>query len=179
MKLPSEDRLWRDGFVGYMVRALYRLTWQRIQFLPADEHLWRAFHQRDQVYATGELKPSFFRDRSGLSCDLARFSNPEASRRGHSDKMYPAEAGLVEFRVLDVRAVGSDVEHDPVKRPRQSLSFGRPISTLLARTWSTLRLWRRRHNYAHSKVTSPIRRPDGEEYLATVASFRIQQRLRV
>jgi hypothetical protein len=136
-----------------MVRALYRLTWQRIQLLPDNERLWRAVRQRDQVYATGELKPSFFRDESGLSCDLARFSTPEASRRGHAEQPYPLEAGLVEFKVLDVRAVGSDVEHVPLQiSPR---------------------------NYAHSQFTSIIERPDGEEQLVAAASFRIPQRFRV
>ncbi|OGQ77412.1 MAG: hypothetical protein A2289_25255 [Deltaproteobacteria bacterium RIFOXYA12_FULL_58_15] len=63
----------------------------------------------------GEIKISFFRDnRHGTSCDLARFSTREKSRRGHSQaSRRGADAGLVEFSAADVRSVGSDVHHRP------------------------------------------------------------------
>jgi hypothetical protein len=135
-----------------MVRAFYRVAWRRIQLVPDSELLWRALRQRDQVYATGEIKPAFFRDQSGLSCDLARFSTPEASRRGHGKQKYPAEAGLVEFRVVDVRALGSNVRHAPTRDPQI--------------------------NYAHSQFTTFLDKP-AAELLIAVASFRIPQRFRV
>jgi hypothetical protein len=152
MHLPWERQLWKDGLIGYAVRAIYHLTWRRIRWIPDNERLWRALHKRDQVYAkTGMIKPSFFRDRSGLSCDLARFTTPEASRLGHGDQDSPAEAGLVEFRALDVRRCGSDVQHAPVKTPRP--------------------------NYAHSMFTSVVEGTEGED-LARAACFRIPHRLR-
>jgi hypothetical protein len=135
-----------------MVRAVYRLTWVQIRFLPSNERLWRALRQKDQVYETGEIKPSFFRDRSGLSCDLARFSTEEVSKRGHAEEDYPPEAGLVEFTVRDVRGVGSDVGHVPMKTPRR--------------------------NYAHSQLTTFIEKPQAEQLVAA-AFFIIQQRFKI
>src|SRR5213594_140312 len=102
-----ENRLWRPGFLGLISRALFRMAWIRIQLIPGEERLWRALHKREQVYADGTIKPAFFRDVSGLSCDLARFSTPERSRRGHGRQPYPQETGLVEFRARHVRAAGS------------------------------------------------------------------------
>jgi hypothetical protein len=105
----------------------------------------------DQVYADGRLKPAFFRDRTGLSVDLARFSTPEVSRVGHAEKPYPTESGLVELRVSDVRQAGTDIRHEPVSQPRR--------------------------NYAHSQLTS-VPGQAGLEALSKVATFRIDQRFK-
>lgn len=156
-----------------MVRKLYRITWQQIRLLPDRERLWRALRQKDQLYPTGEIKPSFFRDRSGLSCDLARFSTPEASRRGHGEQAYPAEAGLVEFSVLDVRAIGSDVLHVPVKT---TVPVARAASF-----FSRLRLRGSTHsirNYAHAQFTSYLERPEAEQLILR-SFFLIEQRFKV
>lgn len=149
-----EHRLWKSGFLGSVIRALFRAAWARIRFVPDAEKLWRALHKPDQLYKeTGRPKPSFFRDVNGLSCDLARFSSPQRSCAGHGPKPYPAKAGLVEFSVERVRAVGSDVGHRPVKPPLT-----------------------RHRNYGHAQFTSVPDGP-GQSSLAKSATFRIRHRL--
>jgi hypothetical protein len=128
------------------------MLWIRIQLIPDEERLWRALHQRDQVYANGEIKPAFFRDIHGLSCDLARFSTPERSRRGYGQQAFPQGAGLVEFRARHVRAAGSDVRHEPKKEPPP--------------------------NYAHSQFTVCLERA-GQDLLKREAQFRIAQGVRL
>lgn len=71
-------------------------------------------HKKDQLYENGDIKPSFFRDKNGLSCDLARFSTVERSRRGYNAPPWPDAAGLVEIRVMHARKAGSDVGHKPI-----------------------------------------------------------------
>ena len=71
-------------------------------------------HKKDQLYENGDIKPAFFRDKTGLSCDLARFSTVERSRRGYNPPPWPDAAGLVEIRVTHARAAGSDVRHKPI-----------------------------------------------------------------
>ena len=106
------------------------------------------------MYKNGIPKPSFFRDRNGLSCDLARFSTPERSRRGYADAPWPEEAGLVEFRARDVRDARSDVQHTPLKKPN----------------------WPFR-NYAHC-ILNPNPPTEGIDHLTRVCTWRIPQRVR-
>lgn len=135
-----------------MTRLWFRIWRIRLTFIPDKEKLWRALHRADQVYKeTGRPKPSFFRDRSGLSCDLARFSTPERSRRGHGPKPYPPECGLVEISTALVREAGSDVAHVPVNEvPR---------------------------NYAHTQFVSVVA-GEGLELLARESTYRIHHRFR-
>jgi len=150
--MPRLERtLWQCGFLGFIVRFLFKALWLTIRLIPDEERLWRAVRKPDQVYKDGRLKPSFFRDKSGLSCDLARFSTPEKSRMGHGLNPYPPESGLVEIRVLNVRAVGSDVAHRPITTPRR--------------------------NYAHTEFTSV---PDskGLDSLVQASTFRIMHTFR-
>jgi hypothetical protein len=127
-----EPKLWKTGFLGYIVRLLFRMAWININHIPSEEKLWRAVNKPDQVYKdTGRPKPSFFRDRSGLSCDLARFSTPEKSRVGHGTKPYPPDSGLVEFTVSTVRALGSDVVHKPVRDPKPSYAHAQLTTVLI------------------------------------------------
>lgn len=100
---------------------------------------------------TGQPKPAFFRDKSGLSVDLARFSNPERSRIGHAEKPYPRETGLIELTVRRVRDAGSDVGHVPVSAPRR--------------------------NYAHAQFTS-VPGSSGLDQLSKGARYKIQQRFK-
>jgi len=148
-----ETKLWMSGLVGFAVRWIFRLTWRRIEFIPPGEKLWRALHKVDQVYReprrAGRPKPSFFRDKWGLSCDLARFSTAERSRIGHAEKPHPAEAGLVEFSVGNVREIGSDVRHEPVRKPRR--------------------------NYAHAQFTSTPSTP-ARSKLADKSTYHVPQR---
>ena len=106
--------LWRDGWIGWLVRKIYSTRWKIIEHIPDDEKLWRAVHKKDQLYENGDIKPAFFRDKTGLSCDLARFSTVERSRRGYNPPPWPDAAGLVEIRVTHARAAGSDVRHKPI-----------------------------------------------------------------
>jgi hypothetical protein len=84
--------------------------------------LWRAVYNDFQM-RDGQLKPGFFRDKRGLSCDLARFSTREKSRLGRG--LWPTTAGLVEISAGLVRGVTqikthSDVLHDPVTEPKKN-----------------------------------------------------------
>lgn len=121
----------------------------KIQVVPDTEKLWRAINKPEQVYKdTGRPKPAFFRDKTGLSCDLARFSTPERSRIGHGEKPYPAESGLVEFETQMVRTAGADVRHAPVKEPRR--------------------------NYAHAQIESLLSAA-GQEAMSKLARYRVNQ----
>jgi hypothetical protein len=95
----------------------------KLQSIPPSEKLWRSVYKKEQLRRDGTVKPSFFKDKRGLSCDLARFSTIELSRRGHQvPPAWPNEAGLVEFTVAAVRAVGSDVEHKPLRMPPDNMN---------------------------------------------------------
>jgi hypothetical protein len=109
--------------------------------------LWRAIYKKDQLYEHGGIKPVFFRDKNGLSCDLARFSSMEQSRRGYKPPPWPDAAGLVEFSACDVRMANSDIEHKP-------LSGEHP-------------------NYSHSQLTTLLSKPE-QELMCTVAKFRVK-----
>jgi hypothetical protein len=130
-------------------RALFKRRWRQIQFIPDDEKLWRALHRLEQIYPkghpkaelVGKPKPSFFRDRNGLSCDLARFSTEQQSRLGYGDEPYPVGAGLVEFTASQFRKVQSDVGHKPVAGPN-------------TRNASPNSLRGPKENYAHVQVTT-------------------------
>jgi len=147
-----EQKLWKGGFSGWFASVLLRLRFWQISYLPDEEILWRALFKRDQVYADGSIKPSFFRDRrGGLSCDLARLSSAERSRRGYTEPPWPDEAGLVAFRVGHVRAAGSNVAHKPLRRPHP--------------------------NYSHCEFEDQLSGP-GEGVLAGHAWFEVPQRVR-
>jgi len=89
-----------------------------IHHIPDEASLWRAI-QPAQINRHGEIKPSYFRDnRGGYSCDIAAFSSREKSRLGYTTPaVWSDEAGLVEFKAGDVRSVGADVEHKPLRDP--------------------------------------------------------------
>jgi hypothetical protein len=110
--------LWTDGLRGYLSRVFHERSWLAIEKIPGDERLWRSVYRPEQVKPDGTLKPSFFKNKNGTSCDLARFSTMEKSRRGYGvPPQWPEEAGLVEFTVSMVRNVDADVLHAPTKVP--------------------------------------------------------------
>ena len=84
--------------------------------------LWRAVHHSVQINNKGELKPGFFRNREGVSCDLSAYTNEERARRGLTEPPRPDYSGLVEFTVAHVRVLSeeSDVKHDPLKHPKKN-----------------------------------------------------------
>lgn len=147
-----EKGLWRGGWIGWLASLGLRLRWWKISYIPGPEVHWRALFKRDQVYADGSIKPSFFRDRrGGLSCDLARLSTTKRSRRGYVPPPWPEESGLVAFRAHDVRDSGSDVDHFPLKEPAE--------------------------NYSHCQFTQQLTKK-GEVHLADAARFAVEQRVR-
>ena len=150
-----ERKLWKSGLTGSIVRLIFRAVWVRIQQIPDSERLWRTLHKPDLVYKhNGKPKPAFFRDKNGLSCDIARLSTPQRTKIGYSKKPYPDKAGVVEFSVEQVRAAGSDVSHKPVKPPLVP-----------------------RRNYAHAQLNDPLS-GEGESSLSEEAVFRIPQRFK-
>jgi hypothetical protein len=67
----------------------------------------------------GEIKHAFFRNKYGISCDLAIFSKKEATRLGRGN--WPEYAGLTQFSAFAIRQATkektkSDVFHDPDKK---------------------------------------------------------------
>lgn len=101
---------------------LWRFSHKRIGHIPNGQVLWRTIYKEEQLYPKtskvnpGKPKPAFFRDRSGLSCDLAILSTKEKSRLGYGNPPRPAYSGLAQFTVDNVRCtpVSSDVHHAPV-----------------------------------------------------------------
>ena len=133
--MPLRTWLWRDGWIGWLVREIYRKKWKIIDHIPDDEKLWRAIYKKEQLYNDGNIKPAFFRDRSGLSCDLARFSSIEKSRLGYIPPPRPSGTGLVEIGVSHARAAGTDVYHKPIMVPAPNYShcqFSRHLDTVQA-----------------------------------------------
>ena len=79
--------------------------------------LWRAVYQQESVNKkTGKVKPAFFKDKTGLSCDLASLTTEELAMRGSNINPRPTYSGLVEFSVENVRSPGvdCDVLHKPL-----------------------------------------------------------------
>lgn len=150
--LGLTQRVWRTGFLGFIARRIHRALWIKISHIPDSEKLWRAVNKPEQVYAkTGKPKPAFFRDKSGLSCDIARFSTPEKSRVGHGPKPYPADSGLIEMDAGLIRKAGADVAHRPVKDPKR--------------------------NYAHAQLTSLLT-ATGEALLGDSVTFKVPHKFR-
>ena len=141
-----EKLLWLENSIGSLARRIACTLWYTISFLPDEEILWRSIHRpRDQLRPSGEVKPSFFRDRTGLSCDLSRFSTVEHSRRDP-----PPESGLVELSVVSVRKVGSDVCHVPTRDPRTNYAhcqFSVHLGTEEAEDLLALSSMRIRHSF--------------------------------
>lgn len=167
-----EPRLWKAGLLGYSVRVLFRAVWVNINHIPSNEKLWRAVRKPDQLNKqTGRPKPSFFRDRTGLSCDLARFSTPEESRVGHGAEPYPPGSGLVEFTVSDVRGLPRlpPAQIDPIKK-MEPAKDGQPPeveSDVVHRPTLDPN-----PNYAHSQLTTVLIGSPAED-LEKLVKYRI------
>lgn len=114
----SKRPVWRRGFLGFLARAYHRLRWTTLRNAPDDQVVWRAVCRASQLKSgTTELKPGFFRDRRGLSCDFAILTTQRRALRGVG---WPPGTGLREFRVSSVRALGADVVHDPTTSPKRN-----------------------------------------------------------
>lgn len=142
----------------WLARLYNRATWRKLVTIADSEKLWRAVYNRLQIKNDGTLKPGFFQDKSGLSCDLASYTTIERARLGFQEPLRPSYSGLAEFTVGSVRSqnVSSDVEHKPVV-----LNNGR-------------------RNYAHCQLTTSLSTQQARE-LQRRTSFRVtpdHQRLR-
>lgn len=147
-----EQALWTGGLSGWLASICLRLKGWKLSSIPDQEVLWRALFKRDHVYADGSIKPSYFRDRrGGYSCDLARLSSREKSRRGYKPPPWPDEAGLVAFKAEHVRAAGSDINHSPLPGPHP--------------------------NYSHCEFAVELS-AEGEASMASSAWFEVAQRVR-
>lgn len=83
--------------------------------IPGNQCLWRAINKASQLYSDGRPKPSFFRDRSGTSCDLKILTS---AKRILKDR--PEGAGIVEFTASDVSEASEGlacVKHKPLYNP--------------------------------------------------------------
>jgi len=116
-----EDLIWQATCLGSLARFIYRRFWLTIINIPDKQLMWRSVCRPEQVESDGSLKPGFFKDKSGVSCDLSRFSTVERSRRGYGLPPWPIESGLIEFQAGEVKAASSQiswVEHKPSRRLR-------------------------------------------------------------
>jgi len=122
--------LWAKNLIGWLIRVYYRISWKNIDSIPDDERLWRSVYNSSQVKPDGSIKPGFFKNKDGLSTDLSKFSTVEKSRRGRAKPPWPASAGLVEFKVMDLKEVSAgqtNVAHDPI-RTTQVKNYSHTIS---------------------------------------------------
>lgn len=121
--------------------------------IPGNARLWRAAYHRHQFKKSGELKPGFFQDSSGLSCDWANYVTAKRSRLGFNSPPRPHYSGLVEIFVQDVRSLasGPDVAHKPM------VVNGR---------------W----NYAHCQITKKLTSGEAKRLVAQ-SRFRIRPNL--
>jgi hypothetical protein len=117
----------------FLNRFVNCITKKPIAQLSNEEVLWRAVYHRRQIKDSGELKPGFFRDKSGLSCDWSAYTTIRRARLGFGKPPRPKYSGLVEICVASIRdvSVASDVAHKPI-----------PIDD--------------RWNYAHCQLTIPL-----------------------
>jgi hypothetical protein len=117
--LSSTPLIWRDSFIGSLTRRLCRSLRVEISCLPDDELLWRAICKKEQYdFVKRKPKRSFFRDKKGLSLDLARFSTRELTMEGYclSHPFHPS-SGLAEMPVAALNEADGDVRHKPVLEP--------------------------------------------------------------
>ncbi len=109
--------IWKKNLAGWLSRKIFEIFWLEIKQIPDDELIWRSVYNKHQIKDDGTLKSSFFRDRNGLSCDIAKFTTIEKARRGRGiPPRWPESSGLVQFKVLDIREqkINSDIKHDPI-----------------------------------------------------------------
>lgn len=145
-KYPFRNLIWQIGSVGSIVRTLLEFFSVRIQSIPSEQKLWRAVYKKEQLKRNGKPTAAFFRDRNGLSCDLAIFTTTERSRRGIKRPPWPEGTGLVEFSVALVRdpPIESDVRHHPLKKSKSQ-----------------------RKNYAHCRLSTHLDADQGRHLAET------------
>lgn len=103
--------------IGPLIKLKNRLFWVELEYISDDERVWRTVYNKYQIKKSGELKSSFFRDKNGLSCDLASYTTVNKAILGITDPPRPKYAGLVQFLVADIRSddIASDIIHKPIK----------------------------------------------------------------
>lgn len=108
-------RLFRNSFSGWLARFFYRFVWIHIGYLPEETRLWREVPPGRGK--NGKIDQTFFKDKNGLSSDIALFSNEKTSSRRRVGKDgKPEMGGLVCFLVNEIRANNCNVVHAPLKK---------------------------------------------------------------
>jgi hypothetical protein len=79
-----------------------------------EDKLWRVIKEQ-QLKRNGTLKFTFFKDASGLSCDLAKLTNLQKMLNRKEFVSIAEKAGVREFDAATVRSaeIDSDVIHQP------------------------------------------------------------------
>lgn len=124
----------------------FRLRWRLLGRLPDDQVLWRVVCRKGQIKKNGSLKPSFFNDARGLSCELATFT----SRRKILNPPRPPGTGLTAFTVGDIRSATDRrcrVRHVPIEKPE--------------------------NNYAHCEV-HPVIEPSGRTRMVRLSKYVVE-----
>jgi hypothetical protein len=119
--------VWKKSFLGFLARCVYKFRWAKIENIPDGAKLWRAIYADTQLKDDGTIKSSFFRDRDGVSCDLADFTTKKAAMRGSAPKPRPDYAGLVEFDAKTLRAHGREPAHDPTDNPLEGKDYAHTL----------------------------------------------------
>jgi len=91
-------------------------SWEK-EHIPDDDLLYRRIH-RKLLNAAGGVRAGAFTDHlGGMSTDWSKYSTPEETR--HRISIAPSdEFAVVALQVVEVRAMGQEVDHDPLPENR-------------------------------------------------------------
>lgn len=125
-------RIWKTCSLRRLLKLPNKLRWKILPYVADNEVLWRRVHSRFQINDDGTLKPGFFRDINGVSCDIAVYSTVKSSLRGYDDTPRPQGSGLAEFLVSAARKIAVvpntiDVNHDPQKYPNGKRNYAHSL----------------------------------------------------
>lgn len=129
--------------LDWLSRLFNRITCKKLKNLGSEEIFWRAVYSSFHIKDNGQLKPGFFKDKNGLSCDMALYTTVKRALYGAQKPPRPNGAGLSEFSAKDTRSkkVNSDVEHKPICN----------VEKLPEKDNSVVKLMK---NYAHCQFTT-------------------------
>jgi len=111
--------IWKKNCLGSVLRSVCEYFWVQLGEIPADENLWRSVNNSRKIKKNSKnLKPNFFVDKNGLSCDLAKFTNLEQTRLGYVNPKFDSRSGVVAITPKIVSEISKNrvrVLHRPVK----------------------------------------------------------------
>lgn len=102
---------WRRNLFGSFIRAIYNIWGKKIEEIPDREKVWRLVMSETQLNKNGDLHQSFFKDNSGLSCELEILTTVEDCLANR-----PPGSGIIEISVGEIRNRFEkvNVTHDPL-----------------------------------------------------------------